>query len=384
MEVAAKLAPEDLDLRSAAGIARLEAQVKTGKDASATLRGLRNLVLPPEREIEIRLRMAEILNHAGLNGEAATDLESATQLAPHRADLLFDLALARFRIGQWDAALNSAERAKALEDSGSLESLMGDIQEHRGEALAAVHSYQAAVALEPLEERHRLALGLELLRHQTFDAALVVLEQAEAMFPRSVRVKILLSLTYYFADRSIDSIRALLEATRLEPKNAKVNRYLGEISLLDTAIPDTTAVAQVCKYADQEPKDRSADAFCGSTLLRLAQEGGDASRKPEIFRRLQHAVRIAPDDAVARCHFGKALEWTNDWQGARAQMEACVRLQPDSPEWHYHLSRVYRRLGLTGLASQQTLLQKQTAERQSEESFRRTNTVKKFLFLLEH
>ena len=64
-------------------------------------------------------------------------------------------------------------------------------------------------------------------------------------------------------------------------------------------------------------------------------------------------------------------------------MEACVRLDPDSPEGHYHLSRIYRRLGLTGLASRQTLLQKEAAQHQSEESFRRTKTVTQFLVLLE-
>jgi tetratricopeptide (TPR) repeat protein len=383
MEVASRLAPENMDLRLAAGIARLQAQVDTHINPAATLAGLRSAVLPPEREIEIRLRLAEILSQAGLYAEAATDFEVACRLAPARSDLFFDLALARFRIGQLDAALASAEQAKALDESGSVESLIGDIQEKRGDSLAAVHSYQAAVTLEPAEERHRLALGLELLRHQTFDAALVVLNQAATLFPQSVRVKILLSLTYYFVDRSPDAARTLLEATQLDPNDETAARYLGEITLQDTADPDPAAVAQVCKFADKEPQSWSANVFCGGVLLRIARESGDTSRKPEIFRRLQLAVRIAPGEAIARCQLGKALEWTDDWHEARAQMEACVRLDPDSPEGHYHLSRIYRRLGLTGSASRQTLLQKEAAHHQSEESVRRTKTVTQFLVLLE-
>jgi len=383
MEVASRLAPENTDLRLAAGIARLQAQVETHINPAVTLAGLRSAVLPPDREIEIRLRLAEILSRAGLYAEAATDFEVACRLAPARADLFFDLALARLRIGQLDAALASAEQAKALEESGSVESLIGDIQEKRGDSLAAVHSYQAAVTLEPSEERHRLALGLELLRHQTFDAALIVLDQAATLFPQSVRVKILLSVTYYFVDRSSDAVRTMLEATQLDPDDETTVRYLGEITLQDTAAPDPAAVAQVCKFADKEPKSWSANAFCGGILLRIARESGDTSRKPEIVRRLQHAVRVAPGEAIPRCQFGKALEWSDDWHGARAQMEACARLDPDSPEGHYHLSRIYRRLGLTGLASQQTLLQKEAAQRQSEESVRRTRTVTQFLVLLD-
>jgi hypothetical protein len=65
-------------------------------------------------------------------------------------------------------------------------------------------------------------------------------------------------------------------------------------------------------------------------------------------------------------------------------MEACVRLDPGSPDGHYQLSRIYRRLGLTDLAKRETSLQEAAAQRQSEESVRRTETVTKFLVQLEH
>ncbi|MDP9147666.1 MAG: hypothetical protein M3N22_08390, partial [Acidobacteriota bacterium] len=217
METAAKLAPADNDLRIAAEMARLQADVETHANPATTLKRLRNETLPPQQAVDIHLRIAEILSRANLFEEASTDFEAASNLAPDRADLLFNLALARFRAGQLDAASASAERAKALEDSASLESLIGDIQEKRGDALDAVHSYQAAVTLEPNEESYRLALALELLHHQTFDGALVVLNQASELFPKSVRLKILLSLTYYFVDRSADAIQTLLDAVQIDP-----------------------------------------------------------------------------------------------------------------------------------------------------------------------
>src|SRR5260370_6638446 len=153
MEVASRLAPENMDLRLAAGIARLQAQVDTHINPASTFAGLRSAVLPPEREIEVRLRLAEILSQAGPYAEAATAFAVACRLAPARSDLFFDLALARFRIGQLDAALASAEQAKALDESGSVESLIGDIHEKRGASLPAVHSYQTAATLEPADER---------------------------------------------------------------------------------------------------------------------------------------------------------------------------------------------------------------------------------------
>jgi tetratricopeptide (TPR) repeat protein len=383
MEAAAKLAPENLELQVAANLARLAVQLESRVNSASTLQTLRSFTLPTDRLLELRLRTAEMLSRANLYGEAAKDFEEASQLAPDRADILFNLALARYHNGEWDSSQASAEQAKALEDSGSLESLLGDLHEKRGDALAAVHSYQTAVTLEPKVEEHRLALARELLKHQTFDAAIVVLEQATELFPQSIRVKILLGLTYYLVDRSADSTRALLGAAKLDPKDELAAHYLGEITLQDPASPDPAAVAQICAFADAHPSSKSANALCGGVLLRVSEESGDMSHKPEILRRLQQAVRIAPQEPVARCQLGKAFDWSKQWQEARAQLEKCVRLEPDSTESHYRLARVYRRLGLSSLAEEQTALQQEAAQRQNEESTRRTNTVTRFLVLFD-
>src|SRR6202162_6332516 len=309
MDNAARLAPENQDLRIAAGIAGFREQVENNITPAQPRKRLRSETLPPQQAVDIRLHLAEILSRANLFSEAAVDFAAASTLAPDRGDLLYDLALANFRAGRLDDALASAERSKSVADSGSIESLIGDIQEKRGDPLAAVRSYQAAVTLEPSEEQYHVALGLELLRHQTFDAALVVFKQASTLFPQSVRVRILLGLAYYFVDRSAEAIQALQEAAKIDPQDETAARYLGEITWQDTSTPDPAAIAQVCNFADAHPQDRTADAFCGGILLKVARDSGDISRRPEILRRLQHAARIAPTESMARCQLGKALEW---------------------------------------------------------------------------
>jgi tetratricopeptide (TPR) repeat protein len=382
MEAAAKLAPQNAELQVAAALARLQAQVEAKVDPSATLELLRGFSLPSALQLDVRLRTAEILSQANLFEQAAEGFAEASRLAPDRADILFNLALARYRLGLWDTARESAERSKALGDSGSTESLLGDIEEKQGDALAAVRSYQAAVMLEPGAEQHRLTLATELLKHQTFDAAIAVLEQAAGLIPSSVRIRVLLGLSYYLVDRSSDSVRTLLDAVKLDTKGALALRYLGEITLQDSASPDPVAVAQICAFADAHPRDKSGNALCGGVLLRVAEENGNDSRKPEILRRLREAVQVAPEEALARCQFGKALEWSQQWPQARTQLENCVSLSPDSPEGHYRLARVYRRLGLTALSAEQTNLQQQAAKKESEESTRRAKTVTRFLVLL--
>jgi tetratricopeptide (TPR) repeat protein len=381
MEAAAKLMPQNAQLRAAAALARLESQLDAHKDPGPSLKVLRNIGLPPSSELEIRLRTAELLSRAHLYRDAISEYSEATKLAPDRPDIFFNLALADYFNDELDAALENAQRARALDDTGSTESLLGDIHEKRGDALDAVHCYQAAVSLEPKVEQYRLTLAAELLRHQTFDAAIVVLEQAADLFPKSAHVRVLLGLTYYLVDRSADAVHMLLGATQLSDDSGLAARYLGEITLLDTAMPDPAAVTTICAFADSHPANKAGNELCGGVMLRVAQENGDDTHRGEILHRLREATRLAPNESTARCQFGKALEWTKQWRDARTQLEACVRLTPDSPDGHFHLARVYRRLGLNSLATQQMKLQKETATAESAESVRRANTVSRFLVL---
>jgi len=132
MEAATRLAPANLELKMAANLVRLQAQIESKQDPAPILATLRSFELASAQQLELRLRMGEVLSRANLFQEAAKDIEEASRLAPDRADIHFNLALARYRNGEWDAALASAERGKSLQDSGSVESLLGDIQEKRG------------------------------------------------------------------------------------------------------------------------------------------------------------------------------------------------------------------------------------------------------------
>src|SRR5206468_6838952 len=117
----------------------------------------------------------------------------------------------------------------------------------------------------------------------------------------------------------------------------------------------------VCARASTRAGEERTVALCGAMLLRVAEESGDESRRPEILAKLRHAVRASPEDSVARCQLGKALEWSQQWPQSRAQMEKCVQLEPDSPESHYRLARVYRRLGLTAQDEAKLVLQQKEA-----------------------
>src|SRR5207245_7187806 len=103
-----------------AGLVLLEAQLGMSADYHSTLGKLRSASLPPEQDGEFRERLAQVLIDHGKTAEAVQELTKAAELHPDRANVIFNLALARYRAGLLDDAIASAERCKTLGDSAEV------------------------------------------------------------------------------------------------------------------------------------------------------------------------------------------------------------------------------------------------------------------------
>jgi tetratricopeptide (TPR) repeat protein len=351
------------------------------KDAAAALDPVATPEGTPQLILYRRLK-ASIASGMDDHAAAADEMEKALELAPGDKDLALATAVAQFRAVRLDQALASAEKSKAAQDSATVENLIGDIQERRGDSLAAVHSYQTAVAVAPDNEEYRLSLALELLRHHTFEPAILVLEQGAKQFPASLRMRVALTLGYFLVNRDSDATTTLLSATRLESGRAFVLDYLGELLIDQGDTPDAAVVKEVCGDADAHPDSATAQAVCGGLLVRVQTDRADGAHYAEPLARLRKAVQLAADNATARCQLGKALELDQQWQDARLQMEECVRLRPDSTEWHYRLSRIYLRLGLRDLAKEQDRLRAEADQKLAAQSQQRYATLARFLYAL--
>jgi tetratricopeptide (TPR) repeat protein len=351
------------------------------KEAAVTLDPVAPPMDSPQLLLYRRLK-ASIASGNKDDAAAADEMAKALELARGDRGLAFATAVAQFRAGRLDQALASAEKSKGIQDSADIENLIGDIQERRGDSLAAVHGYQTAVALAPDNEEYRLSLALELLRHHTFEPAILVLEQGSKQFPASLRMRVALGLGYFLVNRDSDATATLLGAMRLESGRAFVLDYLGDLLIDQGDTPDTGVVKEVCADADAHPDSAMAQAVCGGLLLRAQADQADATHYDEPLARLRKAVQLAGDNATARCQLGKAFELNQQWKDARQQMEECVRLRPDSTEWHYRLSRIYVRLGLGDLAKEQDRLRAEADQKLAAQSQQRYATLARFLYAL--
>ena len=361
------------------GLLLLEAKLGMHGDFQRTLELLRSIDLPPTEKLAFRQHLAEVLISHGEFSESIEELKTVTGLNPNRPESRFNLALAQLKAGSLDDALDSAEKCKTLGDSADLEDLLGDIQEARGDNLGAVRSYQAAVTLDPNEERYRLSLGVELMRHQSFEAAKVVLRQAAEVHPKSWRIQLTLGLVEYFAGSDAEASRILVHAAELAPEPAVALSYVGDIQMDLTSAPDPVALAQLCGYADRHPKDGKLQYYCGALLFRRDNVSGDKAHADEMLRRLQVATSVRPKDSLPHCQLGKVYRWVERWQESLRESETCARMDPNSAEAHYRLAQMYQHLGQRERSQGEMKLYDHASKLSRDENARRDETMKTFL-----
>lgn len=323
-----------------------------------------------------RIQRAIALTRAKQYAEAAAELKGLGEPDGAMQRIAFHRLKAAIASGLGEPERAVEEMRKALhvapQDAGLklatavAEIVLADYEEKRGDFVSAAHAYQRAVELAPDQEQYRLNLALELVQHQTFEPAITVLEQAAPRFPKSARIRTLLAVADYAVARTDDAVRRLVEALRIDPSFDPARDYLSRIVLDSSAPPDSAAVEALCGRKD---------AVCAAAELRRDRDSTSA------FRELQIAARTTPDNAVARCELGRAYEWREQWDAARTEMEACVRLDA-SAQNHYRLARIYTRLGLSELAQQQMAAQKDTARRAGEEAERRQQAIQAFQYVI--
>src|ERR1700722_11896766 len=367
-----------------AGLVSLEAELNMHSDFRQTLELLRATQLTIPKELELHQRVAELLISHEKYSESIEELKRAADLDPERADLEFDLALAQFRAGRPDDAVASAEKCKELGDNADLEDLIGDIQEARGDSLAAVTGYQAAVELAPNEEKYRLSLAVELIRHNSFEPARVVLKQGEKLQPESWRIQLALGMVEHFGGTDEDATKYLLRAAVLAPEPQAALQYLGDIQMDRASAPDPGAVATLCEYSDGQPKDGHMQYYCGAVLFRRDYVKGDKTHAAEILRRLHASVALLPkDDAAPHCQLGKAYRWLERWPEALRESEICARLDPGSADAHYRLAQIYEHVEQPEKQRKEIKLYEAASTRVADENARREATMKTFLYTMQ-
>jgi tetratricopeptide (TPR) repeat protein len=319
---------------------------------------------PAETRQRIAFHRLKAANASGMGDQttAVKEMSLALALAPSDPGLLVATAMAEFQADRLDDALRHAVQAG---NNPTAKAVIGDIQEKRGNFAEAVSAYREAVTLAPAQEEYRVTLAYDLIRHQDFPAAMKLLQESKPLFPRSARLRTLLGIAQYSTGEVDEAVATLIEAIVADPNVESAYRCLAQILLQSSAAAPPQATDLLCGWNS---------TVCSALKLRLARQTGDPALQKEAIDGLKRAPAADP---VARCELARAWEWTGRLQEARTEMEACLKFDP-SPQNHYRMGLIYKRLGLNKLSQKEMDLRQQILQKMSEQTALGLNALKTF------
>jgi tetratricopeptide (TPR) repeat protein len=218
--------------------------------------------------------------------------------------------------------------------------------EASGQLENAAAEYGRAIELGPADEHYYFEAAHANLLLQRFDPAVQILESGCKKFPKSAQLELALGVAYYGQRRFADATAAFLHTIDLAPEVEQPYVFLGK--MLDQAgdrMPDV--LRRFRKWASANPKDPLAQFVYAKGLL---VSGGDPV---EAARLLRSSIALKGDQWESHYELGVLLEQQRNFSEAASELERSAELSPSQADVHYHLSRVYDRLGQSDKAEEQ-------------------------------
>jgi tetratricopeptide (TPR) repeat protein len=218
--------------------------------------------------------------------------------------------------------------------------------EAKGDLEKAAAEYEQAVQLSPSEESFYFEAGHARLLLQQFDAAVRDLERGCKAFDKSAQLELALGVAYYGERRFGDAAGAFLRTIDLAPEVRQPYVFLSKM-LDQSADRMPEILPRFQKWAAGNPDDAQAQFVYAKGIL---ASGGDTSAAERLLR---SSIRLKSDQWESHFELGVLLEKQRRFPEAAAELERSIALSPRQPDAHYHLSRVYDRLGESAKAAEQ-------------------------------
>ena len=182
-----------------------------------------------------------------------------------------------------------------------------------------------------------------LFRKGDFAAALNALQPTLTAHPSSAQLELAYGVACYGQRRFPDAIDAFLKTIAIDPAIPQPYEFLGKV--LDQAgprLPEITKAYQ--NWYRQRPREYVPPFLLAKALL----TSDPGSQEGE--RSLRESIRLKADFWESHFELGQLLEKRRDFKEAAKELETSISLNKGEPMPHYHLARVYDRLGEAGKA----------------------------------
>ena len=250
----------------------------------------------------------------GKFAEARTALEEASRTAPDNPYVWSSLAETYLRLEAPTKASSAAATAEKL-----------------GGKNPVIHQALGMFYFE---------FGQRLLQKQDFTQAANVLDGALRTHPDDPQLLLALGVARYGQRRFDDATARFLQVIRVDPAIEQPYVFLGK--MLDQAGSHLDEITKAYeRWATGNPKNAQAQLLLAKALL--VNDPQDA-RSEGLLRK-----SIALDSSNWEAHYelGVLLSAKRNYRDAAAELVRASELDPQQAMPHYHLARVYDRLGDT-------------------------------------
>jgi tetratricopeptide (TPR) repeat protein len=215
---------------------------------------------------------------------------------------------------------------------------LGRTYEAEGDLDKAATEYEQAIRLDPHNQPYYFEAAHVYLLRQRFDAAVKVLERGCKLFDKSAQLTLALGVAYYGQRRFGDAADRFIRTIDLAPEVEQPYVFLSKM-LDQSADRFPKILPRFEAWATANPDNALAQFVYAKGLL---ASGGDHAKAEQL---LGASIRLKGDQWESHYELGVLLEKQRKFQDAAAELERSVEIRPEQADAHYHLSRVYDRLG---------------------------------------
>lgn len=338
LHAAVKLKPA-----SAAARTNLAANLIQLGDAEGAQQQLKKAVALDPHNYDANHNLGEIYVKLGKLADAIPFLKQAQQTNPSAYDNGYDLALAYLLTDGSDPAQELVQSLLKQQNTAELHNLLGQIEEKKGDFVAAAKEYEAAAHQDP-SESNLFDWASELLLHQTLEPAIEVFHNAAERYPNSARLAIGLGIAYYSRGIYDEAVKSLLRAADLSPSDPRCYFFLSKAYDSSPSQADDV-IQRFRRFSELQPHNAKAQYFYAISLWK-----GKRSKDPTIdLSQVESLLRkaIALDAKLSEAHFqlGNLLSDQSHYAEAIPEYLKTLENNSDIPDAHYRLGQAYVHTG---------------------------------------
>ncbi len=271
--------------------------------------------------------------------EAQGALEEALKTDPKNAYVWSSLAETYLRLKQPEKASAAAEAAEKFgADNPIIDRALAIYYSEAGEFGRAAQLEERVWQGAKTDPQIASDFAQALLRSQNATRAAEVVSAALDAHPKDPQLTLALGVARYGQRRFEDAIVAFLKVIQIDPQIPQPYLFLGRI--LDQAgahLPEITHADE--GWAARDPRNAKAKLLLAKALLASDRH----SARAEAL--LRESIAIYSNDWEAHYELGVLLADKHDYQASAAELTRSIELDRNQAMPHYHLARVYDRLG---------------------------------------